>query len=62
MKQRKLSMDAFIWRALLDKDAANRALLTKAEEPGRHQCRRCLEWIADGEEPDGCRDPGCPEI
>jgi len=26
-----------------------------------HQCRRCFEWIADGEEPDGCRDPDCPE-
>lgn len=26
-----------------------------------HQCHRCKEWIADGEQPDGCRDPNCPE-
>ena len=30
--------------------------------PEVHQCRRCLEWIVDGEEPYGCRDPDCPEI
>ena len=30
--------------------------------PEIHQCLHCLEWIADGEEPDGCRDPSCPEI
>ena len=30
--------------------------------PELHQCHQCLEWIADGEEPDGCRDPNCPEL
>ena len=49
MKQRKLSMDAFIWRALLDKDAANRALLTKAEESGRHQAVQKFEKGASHE-------------
>ena len=30
--------------------------------PECHQCLHCLEWIADGEESDGCRDPSCPEL
>lgn len=23
-------------------------------------CRRCKEWVPEGETPDGCRDPDCP--
>ncbi len=27
-----------------------------------HGCERCGERIENGTEPDGCRDPDCPEI
>lgn len=27
-----------------------------------HRCPRCKEVLEDGCEPDGCRDPRCPEV
>lgn len=34
----------------------------KMKREGHHKCRRCGEEMEDGCEPDGCRDPDCPEL